>query len=175
MLRTLHDADYREHVNLCEQQFGLFDGIPDDELPSRYPAESAHYAKCVAQGGKFWARMPLGESRFDVAVRAHEAFGTFHRDAARRGIRRLAIICHGVTMRAIVMQWLHLPYEWFDAEANPRNGAIRHISDHEDLGYLGPDGAHDLPPNRHAHAPVARAKTARAAQRPPSRASARSR
>jgi broad specificity phosphatase PhoE len=27
-----NNIDMREHINLCEQQFGLFDGIPDEEL-----------------------------------------------------------------------------------------------------------------------------------------------
>ena len=49
--------------------------------------------------------MPLGESRFDVAIRVHEAFGTFHRDAERNGVRNIIIICHGVTLRAFVMMW----------------------------------------------------------------------
>jgi 2,3-bisphosphoglycerate-dependent phosphoglycerate mutase len=118
-------------------------------LPQRFPDEHAHYQKCQEHEGRFWARMPLGESRFDVAVRVHQAFGTFHRDATRHGIRRLVIVCHGVTLRAIVMQWLHLPYEWFDAEQSPANCAIRHVREGEDLGYLQPDLSHVLPANTH--------------------------
>jgi len=130
--------DLREHVNLCEQQYGLFDGIPDDELHLHYPKEAAHYEKCERHEGKFWARMPLGESRFDVAVRVQNVFGTWHRDAQRHNIDTLVVVCHGVTLRAIVMQWLHLTPEWFEAEKNPANCAIRHIHDKEDFGYLKP-------------------------------------
>lgn len=119
--------DRREHINLCEQQFGLFDGIPDEELPKRFPDEHAHYALAEQHEGRFWARMPLGESRFDVAVRVHQAFGTFHRDAQRHGIRNIVVVCHGVTLRAFVMQWLHLPYEWFDQQKNPGNCDIYRI------------------------------------------------
>src|SRR5688572_1068852 len=50
-------TDRREHVLLCEQQFGLFDGIPDDELPKLFPAEHAHYEKCMRFEGRFWARL----------------------------------------------------------------------------------------------------------------------
>ena len=119
--------DRREHINLCEQQFGLFDGLEPEELDERFPTESAHYKRTLNHEGKFWARMPLGESRFDVAVRIHEAFGTFHRDAARDGVRNIVVVCHGVTLRAFVMQWLHLPYEWFDQQPNPNNCDIYHI------------------------------------------------
>ncbi len=130
------DHDYQEHINLCEQQYGLFDGIPDDELHLHYPKEWAHYDKCEKHEGKFWARMPLGESRFDVAVRVHQAFGTWIRDAEKHGITDLIVVTHGVTLRAIVMQWLHLTPEWFEAEKNPSNCAIRLIHDNKDFGYI---------------------------------------
>lgn len=139
-------ADYREHINLCEQQFGLFDGIADEDLPVRMPVEYAHYKKCEDYEGRFWARMPMGESRFDVAVRVHQAFGTFLRDAQKHKIGRIIVVCHGVTLRAFVMQWLHYPYEWFDTERNPHNCAIRHLVNGEDRGYLLQEG-YNLPDN----------------------------
>lgn len=128
--------DRREHILLCEQQFGLFDGIPEEELPIRYPDEHAHYQKQMDFEGRFWARMPLGESRFDVAARVHQAFGTFHRDRDRHGINDIIVVCHGVTLRAFVMMWCHLTPEWFEAEQNPKNCAIRLIEDGEDKGYI---------------------------------------
>ena len=130
------DLDRREHINLCEQQFGLFDGVPDEELPVRFPNEYAHYKKCVDHEGKFWARVPLGESRFDVAVRVRETFGTFLRDAERYQYKNIIVICHGVTLRAFVMQWLHLTPEWFEEEPTPRNCSIRLIDDGGDKGYI---------------------------------------
>jgi broad specificity phosphatase PhoE len=129
-------TDRVEHILLCEQQFGLFDGIPDAELPERFPREFAYYDMQCRFGGKFWARMPQGESRFDVAKRIHQAFGTFHRDAEHHGIHDLIVICHGVTLRAFVMMWCHLSPEWFEAECNPKNCAIRGIDTGIDRGYL---------------------------------------
>ena len=131
-----YPVDIREHFNLCEQQFGLFDGISDEDLPHRFPQEHAYYAMCEEHEGRFWARMPLGERRFDVAIRIHQAFGTFHRDAERHDIRNLIVICHGVSLRAFVMQWLHLTPEWFDQEPNPGNAWIRLVKDDEDRGYI---------------------------------------
>jgi len=129
-------TDRVEHILLCEQQFGLFDGVPEPELPDRFPAEFNYYDMQCRFGGKFWARMPQGESRFDVAQRIHQAFGTFHRDALEHGIREIVVICHGVTMRAFVMMWCHLSPEWFEAEANPANCSIRIIDGGVDRGYL---------------------------------------
>lgn len=131
-------TDRREHVLLCEQQFGLFDGVPDAELPARFPQEFAHYDKQQRFEGRFWARMPLGESRFDVATRVHQAFGTFQRDLQKHEIDHLVVVCHGVTLRAFVMMWCHLSPEWFEAEPNPHNAAIRLIDGGEDRGYVFP-------------------------------------
>ncbi len=128
--------DRRENIRLCEQQFGLFDGIPDDERGNYFPEEAAHYEKCESHEGRFWARMPLGESRFDVANRVYQTFGTFHRDREKKGIENIVVICHGVTLRAFVMQWLHLTPEWFDNEPNPGNCDIRLIEDNKDKGYV---------------------------------------
>ena len=129
-------TDRVEHILLCEQQFGLFDGVAEADLPDRFPREHAYYDMLTRFGGKFWARMPQGESRFDVAKRIHQAFGTFHRDAAEHGIRDIIVICHGVTLRAFVMMWCHLAPEWFEAEKNPNNCAVRLIDGGADHGYL---------------------------------------
>jgi broad specificity phosphatase PhoE len=129
-------SDRREDILLCEQQFGLFDGISDEDLPKQFPEEFAHYEKCQRHEGRFWARMPLGESRFDVALRIRLFFGTIQRDTERHDIRNVVIVCHGVTLRAFIMSWLHLTPEWFEAEKNPTNCAVRLLSDNADEGYI---------------------------------------
>lgn len=126
----------REDINLVEQQFGLFDGYEDDELAEKFPAEHAHYKKSEDFEGKFWAKMPQGESRFDVARRVKQMFGTLKRDEEKHGIENLIIVAHGVTIRAFVMQWLHLPYEWSEKEPNPQNCSIRLIENKTDRGYI---------------------------------------
>jgi len=126
---------YQEHVLLCEQQFGLFDGIPDEQLPEIYPEEQAHYAKCEQFEGRFWARMPLGESRFDVAARIHQCFDEFKKDV-KNGYTDLVVVCHGVSLRAFVMMWCGKEFEWFDREQNPKNCSIRLIEGNHDRGYL---------------------------------------
>lgn len=131
-------TDRVEHILLCEQQFGLFDGLTDEQMRARFPHEKTYFDLQCRFGGKFWARMPQGESRFDVAQRIHQAFGTFQRDAVQHGIRDIVVICHGVTLRAFVMMWCHLSPEWFESEPNPANCAIRLIDHGIDRGYLFP-------------------------------------
>ena len=132
--------DVRENIHLVEQQFGLFDGMSHEgqlsEIQHKYPNEYAHYKKQEDFEGRFWARMPLGESRFDVALRVHQCFGTFHRDAKKHDINTIVVVAHGLSIRAFVMQWLHLSPEWFEKEPNPKNCSIRLIEDGEDRGYI---------------------------------------
>jgi 2,3-bisphosphoglycerate-dependent phosphoglycerate mutase len=128
--------DAREHLLLVEQQFGIFDGLSDDERRKKYPDEQAYYEKCKRFEGKLWPKMPLGESRFEVCQRVHQAFGTFHRDARKHGIDDIVVVGHGTTNRAFVMMWLHLPYEWMHEESNPRNCSVRLLEDGNDRGYI---------------------------------------
>jgi broad specificity phosphatase PhoE len=125
----------REHIALVEQQFGLFDGVSDEDLPIMFPAEHEHYKKSADFEGRFWARMPLGESRFDVSLRVHQAFGTFQRDL-KHGVEDLIIVTHGVVIRAFVMMWCHKEWEWFENEPNPKNCSIRMLDGSEDKGYI---------------------------------------
>lgn len=129
-------AHGHEHLLLAEQQFGVFDGLSDEERAREYPREQAYYEKCKAYEGKLWPKMPLGESRFEVCQRVHQAFGTFHRDAERHGIETIVVVGHGTTNRAFVQMWLHKRWEWMHQEPNPRNCSIRLIEDGIDHGYI---------------------------------------
>jgi len=128
--------DQREHFLLHEQQFGIFDGLSDDERRNQYPAEAKHYEKCKKFEGKVWAKLPMGESRMDVARRMHQAFGTFKRDAEKHGIQNIVVVGHGTTNRAFTMAWMHHSPEWFETEPNPKNCSIRLIENGEDMGYI---------------------------------------
>ena len=124
--------DRIEELALREIGFGLFDGLTDEELPKLYPREHAYYQKHVDFEGEFYAPMPLGESRAQVADRIKGVFGTLIRDNREREngwrIRNFIIVSHGVTIRAFIMQWLHLTPEWFQAQPNPANASVAMIS-----------------------------------------------
>lgn len=134
--KSLGITDIREDITLTEQQFGLFDSIPFEEWGSLYPAEFAEYERQLANCGKFYARLPLGESPFDVAIRIHQFMGTIHRDAEKNGIDTLFIFTHGTTLRAFLLRWFHYSPEWYHEERNPKNCWIREIKDGRDLGYI---------------------------------------
>jgi 2,3-bisphosphoglycerate-dependent phosphoglycerate mutase len=134
LLEGMADADsffkdQREHILLTEQNYGLFDGLTDNECNEKYPEESRKYNLCTAHNGRFYAKPPNGESRYDVCVRIHQFFGTIIRDAekALNSVPNVFIISHGTTLRAFLMMWLHRDVEWFEKEPNPANCSIRHI------------------------------------------------
>lgn len=128
--------DMKEHINLVEQQFGLFDSLDEEEWVLKYPDEFKHYQNCKENDGKFWGRFPQGESVFDVAIRIHNFFGTILRDYEKHGIDTLFIFTHGTTLRTFLLQWFHHSPEWFQNEKNPGNCDIRYIMDKADMGYI---------------------------------------
>ena len=131
--------DIREDITLIEQQFGLFDSVPEENWGRLYPNEYAEYKRQCSNQGKFYARLPLGESPFDVAIRVHQFMGTIHRDLEKNGVDTLFIFTHGTTIRAFLLRWFHYSPEWYQAEKNPKNCWIREIDGKLDLGYINKD------------------------------------
>lgn len=130
--------DRREELLLREQSFGLFDGIPDDELPVKYPDHHEHYAKHTRFEGEFFAPMPMGESRAMVTDRVRGCFGTILRDITGKyspPITDMIIVSHGVTIRCLLTAWLHKPWEWCEKEPNPWNCSITTIEGEQGRGW----------------------------------------
>jgi broad specificity phosphatase PhoE len=130
--------DKREAVELRELEFGLFDGIPDDQLPLLYPREYGYYQKHLDFEGEFFAPMPLGESRCHVAQHVKGVFGTILRDSfpdRERPINDFIVVSHGVTIRCFRMQWMHYPWEWFGEQSNPLNCSVQLIEGIANQGY----------------------------------------
>ena len=134
--KYLKIADIREDVTLIEQQFGLFDSLPEKMWAEKYPNEYAEYVRQQSNQGKFYARLPLGESPFDVAIRIHQFLGTIHRDLEKEGTDTLFVFCHGTTLRTFLLRWFHYSPEWYHDEHNPKNCWIREIDGDRDLGYI---------------------------------------
>ena len=125
--------DRKEYLALREISFGLYDGLEDHELAERFPAEHAHYAKHLEfEGGEFFAPMPMGESRVQVADRVRGTFGSILRDMSdaegrthrMNPVTDAVVVAHGVTNRVFRLGWFNRPWEWYAAERNPPNVAI---------------------------------------------------
>eukprot|EP01121_Diplochlamys_sp_Union-15-3_P022485 TRINITY_DN9593_c0_g1_i1.p1 TRINITY_DN9593_c0_g1~~TRINITY_DN9593_c0_g1_i1.p1 ORF type:complete len:408 (-),score=60.85 TRINITY_DN9593_c0_g1_i1:89-1312(-) len=135
-------TDVQENIFFVEQQFGLFEGTDWNATPGgKFKKEIMYYDKCASYGGRFWASVPLGESRFDVCRRVHQGCTYIHRDVIHYGTQNAIIVAHGVTLRAITMMWLNLNPEWFEEERNPVNCSIRLLENGVDKGYIWPTNA----------------------------------
>ena len=134
--KALGISDIREDITLTEQQFGLFDSLPEEDWERMFPAEYAEYRRLRNNFGKFYARLPMGESPFDVAVRIHQFMGTIHCDCERHRIDTLFVFTHGTTLRTFLLRWFHYSPEWYHAEKNPKNCWIREINGNTDCGYI---------------------------------------
>jgi len=128
-------TDIKESIFLVEQQFGLFEGVDwaNGSVDQIFPQELAHYNKCATFGGRFWARVPMGESRFDVCERVFHSLQPIRQD----GIEHIIIVSHGVTLRAFVMCLFNKTPEWFEEEPNPPNCSIKLITSKEEK-YIWP-------------------------------------
>lgn len=134
--KYLQINDIREDITLVEQQFGLFDAVDKNKWGELFPTEYAEYRRQKDNYGKFYARLPLGESPYDVAIRIHQFFDTIFRDYEKHEIDTLFVFTHGTTLRAFLLRWFHYSPEWFHEEHNPKNCWIREIIDNQDKGYI---------------------------------------
>src|SRR3546814_18371528 len=113
--------------------FGLFECYADDELQENFPLEHSWYQKHLAveksdgADGEFWAAMPMGESRAQVADRVKGVFGTILRDADPNRddpVHNFIIERHGVTIRASILQWMHFNFAGYGRHTNPNKSTV---------------------------------------------------
>ena len=57
-------------------------------------------------GGRFYAKLPMGESRFDVCQRVAQVLEQIKNDTIDHGIKNVIIVTHGVTLRALLMRYM---------------------------------------------------------------------
>ncbi len=127
-------ADVRVSSRLIEMDFGLFSQFHSEkERLEKMPIEAAFYNAARARH-KFYAQPPMGESPMDVLHRVEPFIATLHRDQAR-GPKDVALVTHGVTLRAFAMAYLHIDPDMYDQFKNPENGSIYVIEGDRNKGY----------------------------------------
>lgn len=131
--------DAREDITLIEQRYGLFSDNPIEECKRRFTDQFELYDKYYKNDGKFYAKLPQGESPYDVALRTRQFLETVFRDY-NKGKENFFIISHGTTIRALLLSFFHYSPEWFNKEPNMINCSIRLIEKTEkgnlDKGYI---------------------------------------
>lgn len=120
--------DYQD-PRLVERDMGLFDNIAREAWDEIAPAETHNTdIRQNSLRGKFFCRLPQGESPLDVFVR----ISTFMESIYRDRFDNLFIVTHGAVIKVILMKIFHYPLEWFYHEKRPANCSIRLIEREED-------------------------------------------
>lgn len=135
----LNINDVKEDITLIEQRYGLFSDTPIEECKRKYPDEFEFYDRHYKMDGKFYAKLPQGESPYDVAIRTRMFLETIFRDK-NHGIDTLFIVTHGTVIRCFLLDYFHYSPEWFNKEPNMDNCSVRLISEENgeniDEGYI---------------------------------------
>ena len=105
----------REDPRIREQEWGNFQNLDEMEIIDK---ERDAY-------GPFYYRLPNGESGADVYDRCTTFLDTLYRDFERADFPpNVLIVSHGLTIRLLLMRWLHYTVEEFENFANPKNCQI---------------------------------------------------
>ena len=134
--RSLGVSSVKEDITITEQSYGLFDSVPEEELPTLFPREYVEYKRVARNQGKLYARPPMGESPLDVAIRINQFIETIRRERQEEGIDTVFVFLHGTALRTFLLRWFHYSPEWYQQEHNPKNCYIREIDGNEDKGYI---------------------------------------
>lgn len=141
----LFNADWLGQTNVfcsshlrCRQTYDAmaanpaFDGVPVtfdpllrevDYGPGSDWFDIEYELKCPerAKVGKFYYRFKDGESPADAYIRACLFWDSAHRRAEKTGKPNALVISHGMTIRLLVMRWMHWSPEQYENMINPRN------------------------------------------------------
>ena len=115
----------KEDITLIEQQYGLFSDKEKYVQRMMFPNQYSLVENYCQNDGKFYVKMPQGESAFDVALRTREFLNSIARD--KEDV--LFIVSHGTALKTLVMNYFHYPPEWYNKELTPANCSIKLISD----------------------------------------------
>lgn len=130
--QSLKIKDVKEDITLIEQRYGLFSDNPIEECKNKYPEQFELYDRYYQNDGKFYAKLPQGESPYDVALRVKQFIETIFRDLDE-GKDTLFIVSHGTTIRSFILDWFHYSPEWFNNEPNMSNCSIRLITKEDNI------------------------------------------
>jgi broad specificity phosphatase PhoE len=146
LIRSLNDCgeqwidSVRESTLLAEQDWGAKEGtgrVAEEKYREELERNNIK-SKC---GGRFWCRMPNGESPFDVCLRISAFFPDLLmaanvETAERRAVKTVIVVSHGITIRSFLTNWCRYSPEWFQESVNPPNCSIQLVEDQHDQGYV---------------------------------------
>ena len=125
--KKLNIEKVKEDITLIEQRYGLFSDKEIELIKELYPEEFKHYDNYYQNEGKFYAKLPQGESPYDVALRTKQFIDTIYRD--KEDV--LFVVTHGTVIKTFILNYFHYSPEWYSAELTPGNCSIRLIESND--------------------------------------------
>ncbi|MBR3230350.1 MAG: histidine phosphatase family protein [Bacilli bacterium] len=120
----LNVSDVREDYLLIEQRYGLFSDRSVLRNKMLFKDEFDFYDNYYQNDGKFYAKMPQGESSMDVAIRTRQFLDMI----SSLEKNPVFVVSHGTTIRTIVMNTFNYSPEWFNRESTMENCSIRLVN-----------------------------------------------
>ena len=102
-----HISFFRDYQDprLVERDMGLFDNVSQENWDEIAPAETHHTnVRQNSLRGKFFCRLPQGESPLDVFVRVSTFMESIYRDR----FDNLFIVTHGAVIKVMLMKIFHM-------------------------------------------------------------------
>jgi glucosyl-3-phosphoglycerate phosphatase len=115
-----HGLDVEVHDGLAEMDLGEWEGMTAAEISLRYPEEW----DAVFEEGIDLPRGRSGETFTDATLRGRAAFDEI---AARHPTERVAVVTHGVLIRAVVSDVLGVPWPASRRLGIPGNAAVANL------------------------------------------------
>ena len=132
--KYLQIQNQKEDVIIIERQYGLFDNLKFEEREKyeiAYNYQNWMYSHDV---GNFYTRFPLGESNFDVYVRARAFLPTLKE--LMQKYDNIFIVSHGGFLKCLEMAYFEYTPQWFTSTPFMDNCAVKLIQDHQNRQYI---------------------------------------
>lgn len=121
---NLNIKEIKEDAILIERQFGLFDDKTFEER-EKYKDAYEFQNWMYQNGGNFYTKFPLGESNFDVYVRAKLFLSLLLKNIKTDDV--IFIVSHGAFLKCLQMAYFGYSPEWFNEEPFMNNCEVRLI------------------------------------------------
>lgn len=123
----LNIPNIKEDALLIERQYGLFDNLTYEER-AKYKDAYDFQNWMYQNGGNFYTKFPLGESNFDVFVRARFFLETLSHEI-KTGNENFFIVSHGGFLKCLQMAYFNYSPEWFCEELYMNNCDVKLFQD----------------------------------------------
>ena len=113
---------------LVEQNFGMFTGLSTEQCYEKYPVLAKLYDLYAEEYGDYFVKAPKGENKESIVKRAEQFIENTVPWFKDSKYENLIIVSHCAINRAISKVLNNATPEWFLAQEQQPNGAIRKFS-----------------------------------------------